>query len=201
MNQRKPDRRVQRTRRQLQDALMSLILEKGYDAVTVEDITGSADLGRTTFYLHYKDKEELLVQSLEAVFDDLVAQIQQRSIDDWVALGQGPWTLAFQHAADNARFYQIILRGQGGNTIKNRVLDYIASTAQATISRRAQEMGVTLSMPIEVLSSYVASSLLGLIAWWLENERPYTVAQMDDYFRQLTMHGTAQVMGFTAVGD
>ena len=143
MNQRKPDRRVQRTRRQLQESLTSLILAKGYDAVTIEDITEQADLGRTTFYLHYKDKEELLMQSLEAVFDDLVAQIQQRSIDDWVAHGQGPWTLAFEHAAENARFYQIILSGQGGDGLKRRVQAYIAATAKTTITRRAEELGAS----------------------------------------------------------
>jgi dihydrofolate reductase len=48
-----------------------------------------------------------------------------------------------------------------------------------------------------VLSHYIASSLLGLIAWWLEEERPFSVTQMDEYFRQLTMQGTAQVMGIT----
>ncbi|MBP7592200.1 MAG: TetR/AcrR family transcriptional regulator [Chloroflexi bacterium] len=204
MNQRKPDRRVQRTRRQLQESLTSLILAKGYDAVTIEDITEQANLGRTTFYLHYKDKEELLMQSLEAVFDDLVAQIQQRSIDDWVAHGQGPWTLAFEHAAENARFYQIILSGQGGDGIKRRVQNYIAATAKTTITRRAEELGASLSLPIEVLSNYIASSLLGLIAWWLESEQTYTVAQMDDFFRQLTMHGTARAIGFvplTGGGD
>lgn len=201
MNQRKPDRRVQRTRRQLQESLMSLILEKGYDAVTIEDITEQADLGRTTFYLHYKDKEELLMQSLEAVFDDLVAQIQRRSIDEWVAHGQGPWTLAFEHAAENARFYQIILSGQGGDGIKRRIQTYIAATAKTTITRRAEELGASLSLPIDVLSNYIASSLLGLIAWWLESEQTYTVAQMDDFFRQLTMHGTAQAIGFVPLVD
>lgn len=201
MNQRKPDRRIQRTRRQLQESLTSLILEKGYDAVTIEDITEQADLGRTTFYLHYKDKEELLMQSLEAVFDDLVAQIQQRSIDEWVAHGQGPWTLAFEHAAENARFYQIILSGQGGDGLKRRIQTYIAATAQTTITRRAEELGASLSLPIDVLSNYIASSLLGLIAWWLESEQTYTVAQMDDFFRQLTMHGTAQAIGFVPLTD
>lgn len=199
MSSRKPDRRVQRTRRHLQEALTSLILEKGYDAITIEEITERAELGRTTFYLHYKDKEELLLQSLEAVFDDLVAQIQQRPIDEWIALGQGPWTLAFHHAAENGRFYQIILSGQGGDAIKNRVQDYIAATAQRTISRMTQELGLTPGVPLEVLSNYIASSLLGLIAWWLQRDQPYSVAEMDAYFRQLSLQGTAQVIGLGVV--
>lgn len=197
MSQRKPDRRVLRTRRQLRDALMSLIIEKGYDAVTIEEITDRADLGRTTFYLHFKDKDDLLMTSLTAVFDDLVGQIQARTIDDWAASGQGPWTLAFQHAEENARFYQIIISGQGGSVIKQQVQNYIAATAKETIKARAQDLRTEPTVPIEVLSNYIASSLLGLIAWWLEEERPFTVQQMDDYFRQLTMKGTASIIGLT----
>jgi AcrR family transcriptional regulator len=180
---------------------MSLIVEKGYDAVTIEEITERADLGRTTFYLHYRDKEDLLVQSLEAVYDDLVARIQQRTIDEWLADGQGPWTLAFQHAAENARFYQIIISGQGGGALKKRVQDYIADTVQETIVTRMAELGASASVPVDVLSNYIGSALLGLIAWWLEEERPYTVAQMDAYYRQLLMQGIAQTIRSPAVED
>ncbi len=73
----KTDRRVSRTRRQLRNALMALILERGYNAVTIEDITERADLGRTTFYLHFRDKEELLVESLEEIAADLKSQVEQ----------------------------------------------------------------------------------------------------------------------------
>jgi AcrR family transcriptional regulator len=193
MTRRKPDRRVQRTRRQLRDALMALITEKGYDAVTIEEITERADLGRTTFYLHYKDKEDLLVQSLEAVYDDLVVRIQQRSLDEWLAEGQGPWTLAFRHAAENARFYQIIISGQGGGALKKRVQDYIAETVQEIITTRMAALGASSSVPVDVVSNYIGSALLGLIAWWLEEERPYTVAEMGAYFRQLLMQGIALI--------
>ena len=69
------DRRGRRTRRQLKEALFALILEKGYDAVTIEDITGRADLGRTTFYLHYRDKEELLLEAIDSIANDLIARL------------------------------------------------------------------------------------------------------------------------------
>ena len=199
MSQRKLDRRVLRTRRQLQDSLMSLILEKGYDAVTIEDITHRADLGRTTFYLHYKDKDDLLMQSLELIYEDMVLQIQQRSIAEWVANGQGPWTLAFEHAEKNARFYQIVLSGQGGGAIKKRLQEYIANTAKVNVMLIGQQLGVAPTIPIDVLSNYIASSLLGLIAWWLENERPYSVEEMNVFFRELTMQGTMQMMGISEI--
>ena len=61
------DRRIQRTRQLLREALFALIVERGYEAITVQDITERANLGRTTLYLHYRDKEELLKASIKAL--------------------------------------------------------------------------------------------------------------------------------------
>lgn len=63
----RPDRRRARTRKMLSDALMGLILERGYDAITIQDITDKANLSRATFYLHFGDKQDLYLCSLERV--------------------------------------------------------------------------------------------------------------------------------------
>ena len=65
MKEKKEDRRVGRTRRLMHEALMALIVEKGYETVTVQDILDRADVGRSTFYAHYRDKDELLLSSFE----------------------------------------------------------------------------------------------------------------------------------------
>ena len=65
------DRRIQRTRHELREALFALIIERGYEAITVLDITERANLGRTTFYLHYHEKEELLVDSVKELLNEL----------------------------------------------------------------------------------------------------------------------------------
>src|SRR5262245_47432298 len=62
---RAPDRRVQRTRRLLHDALMSCILEKKYELISVQDILDRADIGRSTFYTHFQDKDDLLLSGFE----------------------------------------------------------------------------------------------------------------------------------------
>src|SRR5436189_198695 len=61
----KLDRRVQRTRQLLQDALLAMVIEKGYDATTVQDIIDRANVGRATFYAHFPDKQTLLTSRLE----------------------------------------------------------------------------------------------------------------------------------------
>jgi AcrR family transcriptional regulator len=66
---RKIDPRIERTREMLRNALMALIQEKGFDAISVQDITERARLNRATFYLHYRDKQDLLIRTNEEVFD------------------------------------------------------------------------------------------------------------------------------------
>ncbi len=197
MSNRKPDRRVLRTRKQLSDALLTLILEKGYDAVTIEEITERANLGRTTFYLHYKDKDELLYKSLEAVFDDLVAQIEPYPVEEWSMTGERLSGLAFYHAAENAHLYKIILSGQGGTSIAQRIREYIAQTAIRIIKTHYADHITQAPVPIEVLGNYIASSMMGLITWWLENDQPFSAEEMHAFFKQLNFQGVAQTMGLS----
>ena len=63
------DRRVRRTRHALQHAMVDLVLEKGYERVSVADVTERADVGRSTFYAHYRDKEDLFLSGLAGVTD------------------------------------------------------------------------------------------------------------------------------------
>src|SRR5690242_13310 len=65
--QKAPDRRIQRTRQLLLDSLIQLILEKGYESITVQDIIDRANVGRSTFYSHFQDKEDLLLSGFESM--------------------------------------------------------------------------------------------------------------------------------------
>jgi AcrR family transcriptional regulator len=209
MSSSKPDRRVNRTRRLLRAALMALILEKGYDAVTVEDITQRADLGRTTFYLHYKDKEELLLESIETTAQDLKAQITRLLSESAAPLGSDPLQaqpgaqaslpiyLVFQHAADNADLYHIILKGEGATKTANLLHDIISTAAAEFFTRRTAREGLSVqpTLPVEIISNYFAGSLLAIITWWLERKMPYTAQQMTEMFIQLFFQGSLKVLG------
>lgn len=191
------DRRVNRTRRQLRDALMSLILERGYSAVTVEDITGRADLGRTTFYLHFHDKDELLVESLEAIAEDLKAQVE-RLADQGMEEGRTrphPVAVAFRHAEKNRDLYRIILKGEGGSRAASRIREIIHEAAVDFFTRRmAGLVSGSPDIPGDVVAGYFASALLGFITWWLEKELPYSGDEAADLFITLFFRGAKQVL-------
>jgi len=80
----KVDRRVRKTRRALREAMQNLMAEKGYEQVTVEELTERADIGRTTFYLHYGAKQDLLLEQFDELLDQLVEQLSfvARPLDD-----------------------------------------------------------------------------------------------------------------------
>lgn len=183
--QKKLDRRVVRTRQLLRDALTELILEKGFDAVTVSDIAERANLGRATFYLHYRDKEELLFKSLEAVFDELVEKIEPLGSN----FATSPPMVAFQHAAENSDLYLIILSGQGSGSIYKRVREYMARIA---LERFLTDIVTDTTLPRDLLANYVSGSLLSLIDWWLRNGMPESAETMALNFHSLMMLGLAQ---------
>ena len=128
------DRRVRRSRRLLADALLELIVEKGYDAVTIQEVADRADLNRATFYLHFDGKEDLLVAGLEERFDELVATM------NLVAAGEPVWEnpahdlLLFRHVAEHAPVYKALLGDRGLGWVMHRVIGYIAREVERELA-------------------------------------------------------------------
>jgi AcrR family transcriptional regulator len=189
----KLDRRKQRTRRMLREALVSLILENGFDAVTIQDITERADLRRATFYLHYKDKDELLMTILQETFDELVGQIGPAMQGDILGgkTQLEPFRMTFQHVADNADLYRIILNGQGGAAIARQIQNYLAATVMKSL-RSAPPQSFAISP--DVIANYLAGAELSLIAWWLNSGQPYPVEDIARMAQRLILHGVLDVI-------
>lgn len=181
------DPRVIRTRQMLRDAIINLILEKGYDAITIQDITDSAGLRRATFYLHYKDKDELLISILRTTFDELVCQIDEIGTP-LLAENQYEMSLImFRHAQANSRLYQSILGGYGAVTITRYVREYLTEKFLTELSCR--EPVPEFEMPVEVVAAFAASMKLNMVLWWLDNGMTYSPEQMADMSTQLTLRG------------
>lgn len=180
------DRRVVRTRQMLREALISLILERGYDKLTVNDITDRADLRRATFYLHYRDKDDLLLATLQETFDDLARQLEPVANNDHLG-GKSElstYLVIFQHVAENSRLYRAILGGQAGAAIARRIRAYLAHHVS-----RGFRPSHDLLVPADVLANYIAGAEVALIQWWLESEMPYPPEVMADMAQRMLLHG------------
>jgi AcrR family transcriptional regulator len=203
----KIDRRVSRTRRNLQEALFALILEKGYDSVTVEEITTRADLGRTTFYLHYHDKEDLLMQTVRDLVDGLVDQLAQFPIDSMRIRSEAVTgdlllpiiSLAFQHVEQNADLYRVVLRGEGTYSAMRRVRQILTQAIDGLIQHFAARNKLDLNplVPMDVFLNSLAGAWLGLITWWLEEDLPYSPEQMAMMYQRMFMRSTREVLGLS----
>lgn len=207
-NPRSRDRRTLRTRKQLREALMELTLDKGYDLVTVEDITERADLGRTTFYLHYRDKDELLMESIETTANELVQQVEKMQTRGAnTGFPSTPFELAFQHAAENSTLYRILLKSDVASKALTRLRAFISSSARLYLPALANYGKMPGDLPREMsknlpdipprllqqVSDYFASSLLGVLTWWLEEGMPYQPREMASFFLTIFVGGAREI--------
>ena len=189
----KLDPRVVRTRQMLREALIASILEKGYDGTSIQDITDRAGLRRATFYLHYRDKDELMFSLIRDMLDDLMRKIEDQSSHNFSAASQGSEDLlTFLHVQQHADLYRAVLRGQGAVEITRAVRDYLAGHIRETCTLRHPD--IDLSMPLEVLANYLAAVKLNMVIWWLDSGMPYPPQEMAAMCSRLTMFGAAPIL-------
>jgi AcrR family transcriptional regulator len=194
---RKPDRRIQRTRQLLRDALLALIAEKGYHNITVQDVTDRANVARTTFYLHYKDIDDLLFSSMADMYEDLFAQWHKRtpSILDSSANPQGD-VEAFQHVAQYAQFYKVMMSENGSMKFMVRVQQYLTHAMEQAL-RRYMPVDHEPTVPLDVLAAMLAGVEIGVMMWWIGNDMPYTPEAMARLCDRFSGPGILSVMGLS----
>ncbi len=187
--ERKLDRRIRRSRKRLSQAMLDLVVEKEYETITIQDITDRADLNRATFYLHYGSKEELLIVSLEERFDALVSQFDQLSAERPIWEDKQSIILTFEHVADNAKLYKVLLSERGMGYLINRIVTYIADLSNKLMIDSMPD-NATLTIPGHLISQHVAGSLFSLLSWWITNDMPHSPEYMTDVMHQLCVQGT-----------
>lgn len=189
-NSPKTDRRVERTRRLLREALLGLIEEKGYEAISVQDITERAGLNRVTFYLHYHDKQDLLTRSMEDMLGELAARLGPPPAPHDLLqpeYGTLPTRLLFEHAAQYASFYRIML-GKGGvasfaEQMRAYIEQFIAERLGAHFAADREQA------PFPVIGRYLSAASMGVLIWWLEHNQPYSAEQMARWIGRLAAQG------------
>jgi AcrR family transcriptional regulator len=154
----------------LQGALIDLTLEKGFDTVTIRDITDRADVGYATFFRHYPDKEALLADVLEAMKDDFIRLLAPYSmIGDPDKTG----TLIFEYVEKNLDLCRVLLNSTETMSLLKPVQEI--GRSESTLIEHASQPKV---VPVEVAISHLMSSLVMLIRWWLDHEMPYPPERM-----------------------
>ena len=172
------DRRKERTREALRTAAQALILKKGFSAVTIDDIVAKADVARGTFYLHYRDKEELVWDIVKSYLDEVDARLNAEFPVDKItpAIQQAGLTAAFEQAARRRKLYLLILGPRGSAAVAHRFHQHLAAETEREIIAGRFYRGTPVPAP--VLAQFFAGALLRLVVWWLESKSDISAERM-----------------------
>jgi len=159
------DRRTRKTREALYSAFISLIVERGYDAISVQDIIDAADVGRTTFYAHFKSKDELLISGFHRLRDELHSMLD-------AAASTGTWTFVeplLQHAKAHRGLYLALLNGGGGRLADREFQSIVEDMVTNELAGQGSDR-----MSVALLSG----SLILAVRCWIEigtTDRPASI--------------------------
>ncbi len=172
------ERRRQQTRKSLIEATVQLVLEKGYETVTIQDITDRADLGRGTFYIHFKDKEDVLWTAIQNLINEMEAEAHRqfqgklpKQVEYYGLLN------IFRHAEKNRDLYRVVLGGQGSAVLTERVQDLMADVFRRDIENPALR-DPKAQVPGEVITQMMTGLITRLMGWWLKAGNNYSTEQM-----------------------
>lgn len=184
----KLDRRQRRTRKLLGAALLDLIQEQGLANISIQEITDRADVNRATFYLHYGSKEELLVDTLEERFDQLVEQMESQIENQAIWHSEKGELLIFEHVAEHAEFYKILLSDLSAGYTTELIINYVANIGKTEMQRDFPDRD---PLEIEMISRHYAGSLYSLIVWWVNHDMPIPAEKMARWVYQTCLLGAA----------
>ncbi|MCO5990096.1 TetR/AcrR family transcriptional regulator [Actinoallomurus spadix] len=179
----KPDRRVRRTQQALQRALLQLMAEKGYESVTIQDIIDSADVGRSTFYNHYSNKDELLKDG----FADLRSLIGQPAPNATAAANRDPlrFSLPFlRHIHEQRNLARAIFTQSGLRSVLRHIEELLADVVRDELPSTTPG-----GVPREAVVRFIVSSHLACLEWWLAESPQSTPEEIDEIFRTLSRPG------------
>jgi AcrR family transcriptional regulator len=182
------DRRVARTRDLLEQALLSLIKEKPFDSISVQDIIDRANVGRATFYLHFKNKEDLLgsgFAGLQSELREYQKNVRGREADFEQRFFAFSHYL-LEHAHKHREVVEAMVGKRGGATIQFVLKKLLSNLMREEVKAVGTERG-SAAVPAEAIVEFLSSGLFGLLVWWLNGRMKISVDEMNEIFRLLAI--------------
>ncbi len=173
------DRRIIRTRKLLGQALIDLAIEKGYDQITIQDITDRADIGYRTFFRHFNTIDELLLSVMEHIFIEVekllgmptLAELEQTITTRDYTQGQ----ILFQCVKDNEKIFRVLLLERGSSYFIKPLIQFGKDQVKNTFAS-----GISDQLQLDLASHLMVTSTFALIRWWLENDMPFEPREMGE---------------------
>ncbi len=199
-----PDRRITRTKLAIREALVSLITEKGFGSLSVSDITTRANINRATFYLHYRDKYDLLVQTEEDIIqyiENIILQAKSLNLADFNSTDK-PLPIVvtmFEYLRDNAPMMHAILGIEGDFAFITRLRHTVEKNLK--LGFLAGIKASNFLVPSDYLISYAVSAHFGVIQTWLEKGCTESPKEMAIILSKLSWDGPIRTTGYVLNGS
>ncbi len=182
----KTDRRSRRTRQTLHETLMRLTVERGYDAISVADIVNAADIGRSTFYAHFTDKDDLLRSAAGSLRVALIAEHDTARLANSTDYEQ---TLGFsrfmtEHLQEQQVLYQALMAGRAGPIFMDLIRHAVADIVRRELSPYASTIE-----HLELTVQFLVGAYLSVLTWWLDRGAKETPRVVESAFGKLAMSG------------
>lgn len=199
MKDRNEDRRIIRTRLAIREALIGLIAERGFDPLTVKDISEKANINRGTFYLHYRDKFDLLEQTIDQIAEEcknIILEVNTLDLSDYKDLDEPIPVMVslFDFFQKNAALMRALLGLKGDMAFRNH-LEKVLWTSFFEKELLTHIKRANFLIPSEYFMAYLISAHLGVVQQWLENGCRETPREMAFILYRLSFHGLFQAAG------
>ena len=183
----KLDPRVRRTRRLLRDALISLMLKKDYASISIKEITERAEVAYITFFRHFESLDQLLMEVLDEGLAELLVHIETLAKRSETSALETEGRLIFEYIKQRADLFRILFKSQSVTRVRKKVVQNIAVIFQKSCAPLAKSNS---PLAIAITSNHIATSLLALIEWWLDNKMTPTPAEMGKVYKSLIIDST-----------
>ncbi|MGE7925380.1 TetR/AcrR family transcriptional regulator [Viridibacillus arvi] len=197
----KVDRRIIKTKKVIRNALTELMADKGFDAITVRDLTEKADINRGTFYLHYHDKYDLLAQSEEEVLlklKEIGLNLKNLNLNDiqffYTQNQPAPFLIElFEYLQENSDFMNVILGPKGAPSFQVKIKEVIRQNIIQNLFIKLKKEDMLV--PVDMFIAYVTSAHLGVIQQWLNSGMKQTPYEISLILFNLTVQGPRASIG------
>ncbi|MEC1673538.1 TetR-like C-terminal domain-containing protein [Bacillus mojavensis] len=179
--------------------MIALLKEKEANSITIQEITEKADLTRGTFYLHYRDKQDFLFQSMTEVLDNLIQQVKPETPVEPVIINEDhppvSFVKLFEYIHEHAEYFQVMLSDRGLPQFRSLMAEFVQKRIYEELLSSIEESEKLLQIPKEILVSYITSAHIGVICSWLESGMKYSPLFMANQLTRLTLLGPLRIAG------
>ncbi|WP_368250850.1 TetR/AcrR family transcriptional regulator [Enterococcus sp. 2201sp1_2201st1_B8_2201SCRN_220225] len=194
----KTDLRVRRTNKMIIEAFIQLVEEKGYDQITVQDISERAMINRATFYAHYKDKQDLYETIFDFAIEAFTSVLSPKDLVQGNRLKvkqiEVLLTHIYQNIQKNRHFYLTIMDGAAMETLRKKIAD-ILDAEYAHIFNRLKITENEIEVPMDFIIEYMTSIFIGTLHWWLTADSTMTPNALAKLVIKLIGNGHLTILG------